>query len=413
MNKRFKMIAAGAMLVFAMNSCAAQMKNVKSAEYAIDGENGNNAERVLEAKGYIDAAYTDPKTSSSSRMWITRAVVYSRLYNLRSNELLRDVSGRSGYASGYSMMQYFKSADKKLEQDEEMARLECVTSFGVLFNESGDFYAERRNFDTMVDYYRVALYLYDQLLKVDTASVNSLAGQKVTRKSIVEDLARFASACQNAQLKKEVLRQLVDEGNKQPIVFDALSRAYLTEGDTVSAEKVVREGLDRAPGDNNMFMVLVNFYITINKVSKLMADVSRQIETSPDSKLYFIRGFLLEQDTKYDAAIADYRKAIELDEFNYDANFNLGLAMMKYESKKYYDKMGSANSTAMKQIKADLAKLFTESRGYLERAAENKDYTINEQLDIHEALLRCAQELGDESGAATYKEKIEALKAAR
>lgn len=407
------MIAAGVMLVFVMNSCAAQMKNVKSAEYAVDGENGNNAERVLEGKGYIDAAYMDPKTSSSSRMWITRAVVYSRVYNMRNNELLKGVSARAGYISGYSMMQYFKSAEKKLEQDEEMARIECVTSFGVLFNESGDFYAERRNYDTMVDYYRVVLYLYDQLLKVDTASVNSLAGQKVTRKSIVEDLARFASACENAQLKKEVLKQLVDEGNKQPIVFDALSRAYLAEGDTMTAEKVVREGLDRAPGDNNMFNVLVNFYITINKVNKLMTDVSKQIETNPDSKLHFIRGYLLEQDGKFDAAIADYRKAIELDEFNYDANFNLGLALMKYESKKYYDKMGSANSTVMKQLKADLAKLFTDSRAYLERAAENKDYTVNEQLDIHEALLRCAQELNDDAGIASYKEKIEALKAVR
>jgi len=83
-----------------------------------------------------------------------------------------------------------------------------------------------------------------------------------------------------------------------------------------------------------MFQVLVNFFVGIKQEQRLYADVDRQIGIEPNSRLYYTRAYLNENQAKYDAAIADYRKAVEMDEFNYDANFNLGLSLMKYESRK-------------------------------------------------------------------------------
>ncbi|MFM7764455.1 MAG: hypothetical protein ACKO6I_02240, partial [Sphingomonadales bacterium] len=74
----------------------AQMSKVKSAFYAIEGEKSNSAGDVLEGKNYIDEAYKDPKTANNNRMWLARAMVYSRVFNMRGNELLKEGSAGSG-----------------------------------------------------------------------------------------------------------------------------------------------------------------------------------------------------------------------------------------------------------------------------------------------------------------------------
>lgn len=405
-------MGAGLLLISGQTAMA-QMNNVKSAEFAIDASKPVvSPEDILEAKNYIDEAYKDEKTSNNNRMWLVRGMVYSRLYNSSGNELLSGVSANSGYISGYSMMQFYKSVEKKKPTDIETSNVECAASFGAIFNESGTLF-NTKEYDKLVDYYRIILFLYDEMAKVDTATINALERQKVTRKVIVETLASVAAASTDAKLKKEVLQQLIDGGSKSPAVFEALSRVYLEDKDTAGAERIIRQGLERAPGDNNMFQVLVNFFVVTNNVKKLMSDVNKQIEASPDTRLYYTRAYLQEMDGKFEEAMADYRSAIAMDEFNYDANFNLGLALMKYESKKIYDKMGTAKSAEMKQLKADLTKVFTDARGFLERASENTAYSIDDQVNIFKALRSCAQELGDEAGAKVYQEKIDALNVAR
>lgn len=411
MNNFVKSLLTVFIVAAGISSCSAQMKNVKSAQFAIDGEKGNSAQDILEGKGYIDAAYADPKTSNNNRMWLYRAMVYSRVYNNRGNELLKNESAKSGFISGYSLMQYFKSPEKKLAEDEETVSMECAVSFGAIFNESGDLFNQEK-YDELVDYYKIILFLYDKMAVLDTATVNALAGQKVERKSIVASLAAVASMSKNTTLKKEVFLSLISDGSKLPGVYEGLSRVYLEAGDTAEAEKVIRQGIDAKPGDNSMFQLLINFYVTTNRVQLLMNDVNKQLETNPDSKLYYTRGYLYDQSENMPLAIADYRKAIELDEFNYDASFNLGLAIMKYETQLIYDQLAKpgTNSVKKKELKAKLNELFSEARKYLEIAATNTNYSVEDQINIYKALKSCAEEQEDTAAAAEYKSKLDILR---
>jgi tetratricopeptide (TPR) repeat protein len=140
-----------------------------------------------------------------------------------------------------------------------------------------------------------------------------------------------------------------------------------------------------------------------------MSDVNRQIETNPDSKWYYTRAYLNEQGGKYDACIADYQKAVELDEFNYDAQFNLGLSLMKYESKKYYDQMARANTAKLKELNAGLKALFGRAKSHLEKASENTAYGIADQINIYKALKQCAVEMGDKAAADAYDIQVKNL----
>lgn len=386
----------------------AQMSKVKSAFYAIEGEKSNSAGDVLEGKNYIDEAYKDPKTANNNRMWLARAMVYSRVFNMRGNELLKEGSAGSGLKSGYSMMQFIKSADKKLTDDIDVASLECATSFGVAFNESEELLGEKK-YDDLLEYYKIIIFLYDEMVKIDTATINSLEKQNIKRKFLVDRYANLAMVSNNPAVKKEILQSLIDQGSNSTVVFEAMSKFYMESGDTAGAEKVIRMGMERAPGDNSMFQVLVNYFVSINKVDRLMDDVNKQIEISPDSKWYYTRAYLNEQSGKYDACIEDYKKSIELDEFNYDAQFNLGLALMKYESKKYYDQMAKANQAKMKELNAGLVALFGRARGHLEKASENSAYGINDQINIYKALKQCAVEMGDKASAEAYSAQIKNL----
>jgi tetratricopeptide (TPR) repeat protein len=407
--KKLSLIMAACLFTVAAH---AQMSKVKSAFYAIEGDKSNSAGDVLEGKNYIDEAYKDLKTANNNRMWLARAMVYSRVYNMRGNELLKDSSAKSGYKSGYSMMQFLKSTDKKLPDDVDMAAIECATSFGVAFNESEEMLGEKK-YDDLLDYYKIIIFLYDEMVKIDTATINSLERQNIKRKFLIDRYANLAMVSTNPAVKKEILQSLIDQGSNSTVVFEAMSRVYLESGDTAGAEKVIRLGLERAPGDNNMFQVLVNYFVSINKVEKLMDDVNKQIETNPDSKWYYTRAYLNEQAGKYDACIADYRKAVELDEFNYDAQFNLGLALMKYESKKYYDQMARANAAKMKELNSSLTALFGKAREHLEKASENSAYGVSDQINIYKALKQCAVEMGDKASAEAYGNQVKNLESVK
>lgn len=403
--KKWSLIIAACLTA---TSSWAQISKVKSAFYAIEGEKRNSAGDVLEGKNYIDDAFKDPKTANNNRMWLARAMVYSRVFNMRGNELLKETSAGSGLKSGYSMMQFIKSTDKKLPDDVDLATLECATSFGVAFNESEELLGEKK-YDDLLEYYKIIIFLYDEMVKIDTATINSLERQNIKRKFLVDRLANLAMISTNQAVKKEILQSLIDQGSNSTVVYESMSKVYLESGDTAGAEKVIRLGLERSPGDNNMFQVLVNYFVSINKVEKLMDDVNKQLESSPDSKWYYTRAYLNERGGKYDACISDYQKAVELDEFNYDAQFNLGLALMKYESKKYYDQMARANTAKMKELNASLISLFGRARAHLEKASENTAYGVEDQINIYKALKQCAIEMGDKASADAYGAQVKNL----
>lgn len=405
--KKLSLIMAACLLTGMVH---AQMSKVKSTFYAIEGDKSSSAGDVLEGKNYIDDAFKDPKTANNNRMWLARAMVYSRVFNMRGNELLKEGSAGSGLKSGYSMMQFIKSTEKKLPDDVDWAALECATSFGVAFNESEELLGEKK-YDDLLEYYKIIIFLYDEMVKIDTATINSLERQNIKRKFLVDRYANLAMVSTNPAVKKEILQSLIDQGSNSTVVFEAMSKVYMEAGDTSGAEKVIRVGLERAPADNNMFQVLVNYFVSINKVEKLMDDVNKQLETNPDSKWYYTRAYLNEQGGRYEACIADYQKAVELDEFNYDAQFNLGLAFMKYESKKYYDQMSRANAAKMKELNASLISLFGRARGHLEKASENSAYGIADQINIYKALKQCAVEMGDKTSADAYQAQLKNLEA--
>ncbi|MFN5546637.1 MAG: tetratricopeptide repeat protein [Bacteroidota bacterium] len=402
MNNLFK-TTLGIALTLGFAQCStAQIKAVNSAEYALMS---NSVEDLITAKEEIDKAKINPKSAELPRMYLVRSDVYARIAGAKNNELLKGLTDGAGLEAMVSIRKFHESTMPKKAEEKENGTALAGNAFAAGYNEAISFFASK-SYDTLCIYYAELISMYGYL---DTAMSNNLANNKITKASLTETYAQVATLHSDKSQKIAILQGLVDNGNTVPAIVEGLSKAYLTNGDTVKAENCIRTALVASNNSDGMFQVLVNFFVGIKQEQRLYADVDRQIGIEPNSRLYYTRAYLNENQAKYDAAIADYRKAVEMDEFNYDANFNLGLSLMKYESRKLYDKRSAAVGAKKKLVDEELKMLFTDAKKYLERALDNVDYSTTDQINICKALKSACLEIGDTAGADKYTSLIKGM----
>ena len=402
MNNLFK-TTLGIALTLGFAQCStAQIKAVNSAEYALMS---NSVEDLITAKEEIDKAKINPKSAELPKMYLVRSDVYARIAGAKNNELLKGLTDGAGLEAMVSIRKFHESTMPKKAEEKENGTALAGNAFAAGYNEAISFFATK-SYDTLCIYYAELISMYGYL---DTAMSNNLANNKITKASLTETYAQVATLHSDKLQKIAILQGLVDNGNTVPAIVEGLSKAYLTNGDTVKAENCIRTALVASNNSDGMFQVLVNFFVGIKQEQRLYADVDRQIGIEPNSRLYYTRAYLNENQAKYDAAIADYRKAVEMDEFNYDANFNLGLSLMKYESRKLYDKRSAAVGAKKKLVDEELKMLFTDAKKYLERALDNVDYSTTDQINICKALKSACLEIGDTAGADKYTSLIKGM----
>lgn len=402
MNNLFK-TTMGLALTLGFAQCStAQIKAVNSAEYALMS---NTVEDLITAKDEIDKAKINPKSSELPKMYLVRSDVYSRIAGAKGNELLKGLTDGAGLEAMISIRKFHESTLPKKAEEKETGIALTGNAFAAGYNEGIGFF-KSKSYDTLCLYYAELIGIFDYL---DTAMSNNLANNNLTKASLTETYAQVASLHSDRSTRIKILQELVDKGNVVPAIVEALSKSYIINGDTAKAEQCIRTALVSANNSDAMFQILVNFFVGIKQEQRLFQDVDRQIGIEPNSRLYYTRAYLYENQAKYDLAIADYRKAVELDEFNYDANFNLGLSLMKYESKKLYDKRSAAVGAKKKLVDEEFKILFSDARKYLERALDNPNYSTSDQIDICKALKSACLELNDKQGADKYDALIKGM----
>lgn len=402
MNKLFK-TALGLSLTLGFAQCStAQIKAVNSAEYALMS---NSVEDLIIAKEEIDKAKINPKSAELPKMYLVRSDVYARLAGAKNNELLKGLTDQAGLEAMVSVRKFHESTLPKKAEERDNGTAMAGNAFAAGYNEAIGYFATK-SYDTLCIYYAELIAVYGYL---DTAMSNNLANNKITKASLTETYAQVATLHSDQTVKIAILQGLVDKGNVVPAVVEGLSKAYLVAADTVKAENCIRTALAASNNSDAMFQILVNFFVSIKQEQRLFNDVDRQLGIDPNSRLYYTRAYLNENQGRYDAAIADYRKAVELDEFNYDANFNLGLGLMKYESRKLYDKRSAAVGAKKKLVDEELKMLFTDAKKYLERALDNVDYSTADQINICKALKSACLEIGDTAGVEKYTSLIKGM----
>ncbi len=260
--------------------------------------------------------------------------------------------------------------------------------------ETGDFEGALKSFET-----QIAITESDKYAgSVDTGMYYNAGLAAINAKKYAAALKYFQTC---ADMKYQGL-----------VTHIQIQECYLGLGDTVKAEAYLLDLPNKFPGDKNVTLQLVDFYLKANKNVEAAKYIAMAKESDPTNySLYFASGIIYLNQLQYDNAIIELTKSIELKDGLYDTQYALGAAYINkaadmfgkaneiMDVKKYSDAIDIANSVYAKALP------------YMEKAHELKPTDVDTMKSLQELYYRLKQK--DPSLAPKYdamKAKLDALK---
>ena len=189
-----------------------------------------------------------------------------------------------------------------------------------------------------------------------------------------------------------------------PGLYGSMAKIYKKEGDEEKALEYIKKGRKAYPNDNNLLVSELDYYLQSGKHEESLKNLNLAIEHDGNNAiLYFARGTVYESLKQEDNAVADYKKAIEIDPTYYDANFNLGA----YYYNSAADKINEANKLDLNEtkkfnaLKASAKEYFANSVPYIEAANKAKP----EDVDAANMLIKAYIQTGQYDKAKEIKAK--------
>jgi tetratricopeptide (TPR) repeat protein len=169
-----------------------------------------------------------------------------------------------------------------------------------------------------------------------------------------------------------------------------MSEAYLSLGDTAKAESTLTGLAAKFPDDKNVTLQLIDLYIKSGRDAEALKYIKVAKETDPNNySLYYAAGIIYLNESKYDEAIPELTKSIELKGDLYDTQYGLGAAYINkaadmfkaaneiVDVKKYGEAIDEANAVYAKALP------------YMEKANElkpNDVYTMGRLQELYYRL---------------------------
>ena len=125
----------------------------------------------------------------------------------------------------------------------------------------------------------------------------------------------------------EYFKRALHNGAKNPTLFQSISTIYTSKFENEMAISTLERGLEVNP--NNTFLTnnYINLLIDNEKYHKAIKAIEKTLPTESKNKLlYFLYGYLNQQDAKNSTAELAYKKALAIDANYFDALYQLGLA---------------------------------------------------------------------------------------
>jgi tetratricopeptide (TPR) repeat protein len=168
-----------------------------------------------------------------------------------------------------------------------------------------------------------------------------------------------------------------------------MSEAYLSLGDTAKAESVLTGLTAKFPNDKNVTLQLIDLYIKSGKNEEAQKYIKVAKENDPTNfSLYFASGIIFLNQNKYDEAIPELTKSVELKGDVYDTQYGLGAAYINkaadmfkaaneiMDVKKYSEAIDQANTVYAKALP------------YMEKAYELKPDDVYTMRSLQELYYR-------------------------
>ena len=340
------------------------------------------------ARTDIDKAIVNEKTSGKPKTWLTRGQIYEGMLEspIYSKQL----------QAGEGLQKAFESYSKTIELDtkdgefgkQAAPRMDAL--YGRAFNEGVNGY-NAKDYDKAISNYTLASKMKPQ----DTTAVLYSAYAYEAKQD-------YAGA-------KASYNQLLGMSYKSPALYSRLLQIARQQNDKVEAAKVLQQALVAYPNNKNFMLEDLNASLSGGKGEDAIAKINKTIAADPtNSNLYAVRGSLYDTQKKTDLAVADYRKAVELDPKNFDAQYNLGVYNYNKAAEAYTkaSKMDlKSYQVSGRSLEANGKKYFESAIPYFEKALEMQPTDRNTLTSLKKIYFR----LGRTADSERLQARIDAL----
>ncbi|TGD80330.1 tetratricopeptide repeat protein [Hymenobacter wooponensis] len=341
------------------------------------------------ARTEIDKAITNEKTSTKAKTWYTRGEIYDALVS--SPIYGKALPAGEGAKIAFESYQKAIQLDGKDGEFGKQATAKLDGLYGLALNAGVENYNGKK-YDEALKSYQMA----QQIRPQDTTAYLYAA--------------YAAAAKEDFPAAKEQYTKLQGIGYKSPQMYTTLLQMARQEKNDAEASKVLQQALQAYPTNKSFMLEDLNADLSSGRSKEALAKIDKAIAADPkNANLYAVKGSLLDQAKQPAQALEAYKKAVEIEPENFDANFNLGV----YNYNKAADLYTRASKMSLaeyqksgKKYEADGKKYFQDSLPYFEKALQvqpNDRATIS---SLQKAYLRVGRTADSERMSA----KLEAAK---
>lgn len=314
----------------------AQVSLVKDVEHTLKGSSPD----FQKALNDVQPALTNSETAGIMMPWYLAGKAGFGLYdNLYVQEslgatLTPDQKKTAGHAlvDGYNY--YFKALHLdsvpnekgKIKPKKSKEILKAMASNYHQLRNAGIFLFDNQDYDGAYDAWELYCTLPQNPILGKSAPVadpDTIVGQI----RFYQGVAMLTSDKNDRALKS--IQEAIKDGYQTIDVYRYGVEAARRIDDSVAMLDIAKQGYDKFGTEDVIFIgQIINHYIAEGNFPECFNLVNEAIKATTDNKIlsqfYDIRGYIYEQDNKIDEAVADFKKATELDDVNAKAYFDLG-----------------------------------------------------------------------------------------
>lgn len=383
-----------AALVLISAGCFAQKANVKKAKNLALQETPD----FSGARAAINEALKNEETKDLADTWYTAGLIgYQELSKENEKTYLgqaRDEK-RAGEAVVESFDYWMKAADlagqKVLDKkgNEVLAdkktyallqkkvleyyKNQELVKYGIYLNDQRDFATAYSVFQRHLSIPKLSLMQNEKL-------------QKEMPKDSIYDQYKYYTAifAIQAEMHPEAIAVLEEmkDGNYEAITVNQfLYQEYVNVQDTANYVRVLQDAVVRFPQEPWFLQNLINHYIFSSQEQEAINYLDQAIAREPNvAQYHLIKGNLNENQKNYEAALADFDRALAIDPTMADAEAGKGRVYYNQAVKMNEDAALIADAKEYKKALEEMNAMFRQSMPFFEKAHElapdNRDYMI-------------------------------------
>lgn len=312
------------------------------------------------AKDAIDQAMTDPKTSNWFNTFFAKGKLCQAVFksdNPKFKAFYTDPLGDAYNAYEKAMELDAKGTTKKkiiTSMIYNNLALDLYSQGGAQF-EAKDYAGALKSFET-----QIKITESDKYVGVTDTGMYYNAGLAAMNSSKYDDAIKYFQKC--ADMKYLGVTP-----------YYQISQSYMEMGDTLKAESLLKSLPDKFPGDKNINLQLIDLYIKSGKNDEALKYLEIAKADDPGNfSLYFAEGIIYLNQNKYDLAIVDLTKSVELKSDLYDSEYGLGAAYINKASDMFVKANDIMDVNKYNAAIEEAMAIFAKALPYMEKANELK-----------------------------------------